>query len=261
MKEKNLIFICAWVAVLAGGICSAVFKSAFVDYANIWNLMANENPFLPRIYNPISGFYEQKTAEEIEAESKQSLDFYSDNSFQKFLDDNHPLSANYEAPDIVEIYSDFTSNKSSDFYLRDEAAKAFADLARAFSNAFEFKSHLTINSAWRSQAFQRKLLSTCSKWRCAEPGTSEHEAWLALDLGVNWWNIKAWNGKYYQWLYDNAHKYWFHNTYQRWIETDGKIVEPRHRRYVGVELATILHDNWQTFAEYFYSNVENKSEF
>jgi LAS superfamily LD-carboxypeptidase LdcB len=117
---------------------------------------------------------------------------------------------------------------------------------------------LTINSARRSQAYQRKLAASCSTSRCATPWTSEHEAWLALDLWVNGWNIKAWSGKYYQWLMDNAHLYWFHNSYQKWMQVDGKMVEPRHWRYVWVDLATMLHDNNQTFAEYFYQNIEPK---
>ena len=65
------------------------------------------------------------------------MDYYSDDSFQVFLDDNHWLSQNYKAPDIVKINSDFTTNKSSNFMLREEAAKNFEDMARAFSNAFQ----------------------------------------------------------------------------------------------------------------------------
>jgi hypothetical protein len=53
------------------------------------------------------------------------MDFYSDTSFQKFLDDKHPLSSNYEANDIVKINSDFTSNRSSNFSLRKKAAEMF----------------------------------------------------------------------------------------------------------------------------------------
>ena len=186
------------------------------------------------------------------------MDFYSDYSLQKFLDDKHPLSWNYEA-DVVRINSDFTSNKSSDFYLRKEAAEAFASMARDFSNAFEFRAKLTINSARRSLAYQRKLAANCSNARCATPWTSEHEAWLALDLWVNGWNIKAWSGRYYQRLLNNAYKYGFHNSYQKWMETDGKIIEPRHWRYVWVDLATILHDDSQTFTEYFYQNIEPRT--
>lgn len=211
---------------------------------------------IPWVYNPISWFYEPKTQEEIEKEIVNSMDFYTDTSLQKFLDDKHSLSWNYEANDIVRINSDFTTNKSSDFMLRKEAAEMFEWMARVFSNAFDFKAKLTINSARRSQAFQRKLASTCSNVRCAKPWTSEHEAWLALDLWVNGVNIMAWSGKYYQRLMNNAHLYGFHNSYQKWVEVDGKMSEPRHRRYVWVQLATLLHEKWQTFTEYFYDNIE-----
>lgn len=213
---------------------------------------------IPWLYNPISWLYEPKSQEEIDKEVVSQMNLYSDTSFQRFLDDNHPLSVDYSANDIVKINSDFTFNKSSDFSLRKEAAEMFEWMAWAFSNAFGFKAKLSINSARRSPTFQRQLANNCSIWRCAKPGTSEHEAGLALDLWVNGWNIKAWNGIYYQWLVDNAHKYWFHNTYQKWMEVDGKIIEPWHWRYVGKELATILHNNNKTFAEYFYENIEPK---
>ena len=226
-----------------------------------WNNfdLINSYPNIPWIYNPISWFYEQKNEEEIKKEMFTYMDFYSDTSFQKFLDDNHPLSQNYEASDIVKINSDFTSNKSSNFSLRKKAAEMFEGMAWEFSNAFGFKAKLTINSAWRSQKFQRQLASSCSAWRCANPWTSEHEAGLALDLGVNGWNIKAWSWKYYQRLVDNAHKYGFHNSYQKWMDIDWKIVEPRHWRYVWVDLATYLHEHNQTFIEYFYENIEPKN--
>ena len=97
------------------------------------------------------------------------MDLYSDNSCQKFLDDKHPLSVSYEAQDLVAINSDFTSNKSSDFKLRKKAAEMFEGMARAFSNAFGFKAKLTINSARRSQRYQRQLAANCSNARCAKP--------------------------------------------------------------------------------------------
>lgn len=251
--KKNLII----VSVLLG-----TFSSGITFWWNDFNLI-NSQPNIPWIYNPVSWFYEQKSEEEIQQEILQEklkkIDLYSDDSFQKFLDDNHTLTKNYEAKDIVKINSDFTFNKSSNFMLRKKAAEMFEGMAWAFSNAFGFKAKLTINSARRSQAYQRKLAANCSNARCAKPWSSEHEAWLALDLGVNGWNIKAWSGKYYQRLNDNAHLYGFHNSYQKWMEVDGKMIEPWHWRYVWVELATILHDRNQTFAEYFYENIEQKN--
>lgn len=245
--KKNLIIL--WVLLfLSWGITLGWEVFPFID--NQLNI--------PWIYNPVSWFYEPKTEEEIQQEIIANMDFYSDDSFQRFLDDNHPLAWSYEAADIVKINSDFTSNSSSDFYLRKEAAEMFEWMAWAFAKEFDFKARLTINSARRSQAYQRKLVASCSTSRCATPWTSEHEAWLALDLWVNWVSVKAWSGKYYQWLVDNAHKYGFHNTYQKWMSIDGKMVEPRHWRYMWVDLATILHDKDRTFAEFFYQCIDPK---
>ena len=55
----------------------------------------------------------------------ENMDYYSNDSLQKFLDDNHPLSTNYSPNDIVKINSDFTFNKSSNFSLRKKAAEMF----------------------------------------------------------------------------------------------------------------------------------------
>ena len=249
--KKSLISIGIWMCIFLWSSVLA-FKNPIFPWTEF-------STGLQRIYNPIHKIYEQKSEEEVEQEWIEHVDYYSDESVRKFLDDNHPLSTNYEAQDTRKIISDFITNKSSSFYLRNEAAEAFELMAWSFSNAFDFKAKLTINSARRSQAYQRKLASSCSTARCAKPWTSEHEAWLALDLWVNGWNIRAWSGKYYQWLIDNAHLYGFHNSYQKWIGIDGKMVEPRHWRYVWVRLATILHDRWQTFAEFFYENIEKKN--
>jgi len=250
MKKKLVV---VWILLV-------IFSSGNTFWWNAFNFWSNNQQNPSWIYNPVSGFYELKNKNIFQMEVTANMDFYWNNSFQKFLDDKHPLSTN-KISDIVKINSDFTTNKSSDFSLRKEAAEAFEKMAWAFSNAFDYKAKLTINSAWRSQNYQRKLSSNCSNIRCAKPWTSEHEAGLALDLWVNWWNINALNGKYYQWLKDNAHLYGFHNTYQKWMDIDWKMIEPRHWRYVWVDLATLLHDHNQTFAEFFYENIEKSYKF
>jgi LAS superfamily LD-carboxypeptidase LdcB len=94
--------------------------------------------------------------------------------------------------------------------------------------------------------------------KCAAVGTSEHEAGLAVDLKV----ISKWgkaysldlNGvpnKYYIWFKNNAADFGFHNTYQKWVAIDGKLIEWWHRRYLWTQLATVLSENDQTFAEYY----------
>ena len=128
-----------------------------------------------REYNPISGYRELvehlPTSEIVHEGIVENgiFDFFSDSSFQKFLDDTHGLQPSYRPSDLVKIHSDFTSNKSSAFQLRKEAAEQFADMARAFSHAFGFKSRLSITSAYRSPAFQQSLAKNCSASRCATP--------------------------------------------------------------------------------------------
>ena len=252
MKITKSVLILSFFVLLGIGAFS------YIDY-----LFASQEGIV-REYNPISGYWEpveNVSMKEIIREGmveNSFFDFHSDSSFQKFLDDTHAMSTSYIPTDLVKIHSDFTFNKSSTYQLRQEAAEQFADMARAFSNAFDFKSRISITSAYRSSAFQKSLAKNCSTTRCATPGTSEHEAGLALDLGVNGGNILGNNGKYYQRLLDNAHEYGFHNTYQKGEEIDGKMVEPWHRRYVGKSLATYLHDSNQTIAEYYYTLYPNK---
>jgi LAS superfamily LD-carboxypeptidase LdcB len=133
-------------------------------------------------------------------------------------------------------------------------------MARHFRNTFSW-DRLYITSTYRSKWFQDFLVKQwCSLLKCAKVWTSEHQAGLALDLKVitrwgRWvsFDITDKPNKYYDRLKANAAKFGFHNTYQRGIEIDGKIAEWRHRRYVGEELATILMNNDQTFAEYYNS--------
>ncbi|MDR3168387.1 MAG: D-alanyl-D-alanine carboxypeptidase family protein [Candidatus Peribacteria bacterium] len=208
-------------------------------------------------YNPVSNKREPQVAlsEEIVyggMVENALFDFWSDTSYQKFLDDTHSLDEQYVPTDIVQISSSATFNDASKFQLREEAAGQFAEMASAFALAFGDKAKLSLTSTYRSPTYQKRLAENCSVARCAKAGTSEHEAGLAVDLGVNGGNILGNGGKYYQWFTENAHLYGFHNTYQKGVEIDGKMVEPRHWRYIGVDLATYLYESQRTIAEYFY---------
>ena len=70
-------------------------------------------------------------------ESAPKFDYDSDNSFQKFLHDEHPLTDDsYTPTDLLPINSNFTANASKAFKLREEAGVQFADMAWHFRNAF-----------------------------------------------------------------------------------------------------------------------------
>lgn len=185
-------------------------------------------------------------------------DFYADDSYQKILDDNYGfLDPRYVPADLAPIVSDFTSNDSRRFQLRAVAGEAFADMAWHFQDHFAGKKRLSIVSAYRSYDYQKRLASNCSQTACARAGHSEHQAGLALDLGINGGGMGSVQGESYQWLRENAHLRGFHNTYQKGVSIDGKIIEPRHWRYLGVPLATELKEAEQTLRERYQINIQS----
>lgn len=241
-----------------------LFLALMQSYAHAWNAsvpsvriaaVVNTADIRPAIeHDIVPDFWQEPEA--------PSYDFDSDSSFQKFLHDTHPFNdSSYTPSDLVAIDSDFTANNSSAFKLRSEASIQFADLARHFRNAFS-GDRLYIASAYRSKSFQDFMISKwCTLLRCAKAWTSEHQAGLAVDIKViaKWWKgypLDAANpNRYYDRLKAHAAEFWFHNTYQRGVEIDGKMVEWRHRRYLWKQLATTLMENGQTFAEYYFSGA------
>ena len=195
------------------------------------------------------------------------FDIDNDSSFQRYLSSDRPFAdINYIPTDIVNIDSNFTANNSQAFQLRQEASLHFADMAWHFWNAFS-GDRLYISSAYRSRSFQDSLIKQwCAATRCAQAGTSEHQAWLAVDLKVISKSGRAYSfdlmkpNKYYDRLKANAENFGFHNTYQKGIEVDGKIAEWRHRRYMWTELAKILSAHQQTFAEYYTTTLQKRNE-
>ncbi len=82
----------------------------------------------------------------------------------------------------------------------------------------------------------------------ADQGYSEHQLGTTVDVittGIGG-QLEGFNTTAaYQWMLTNAHKYGFTLSYP---ESNGYYVfEPWHWRYVGVKLATYLHDNGQNF--------------
>ena len=188
----------------------------------------------------------------------QTFDLFSPYSYEVFVDKEHPSKVEI-FKDIRRLNSVFLYGDGNIFSLREEAATKFELMARAFSHAFNFQAKFSINSAYRNTAFQRKLYAILPHQQVAKPWTSEHELGLAVDLGVNGKGIETEGGKYYKRMQENAYKYGFHNSYQKWIEIDGQMKETRHWRYVGVDLAMYLHKMDMTFSEYFHSQESENS--
>ena len=105
---------------------------------------------------------------------------------------------------------------------------------------------LVVRSGYRSYAtqaaiFKRQVATYPSEELArrynAEPGRSEHQTGLAVDLwdGVTW-GIAVSRTKVGKWLWANAHKYGFILRYPPGKEAiTGYAYEPWHFRYVGTE--------------------------
>lgn len=114
---------------------------------------------------------------------------------------------------------------------------------------------LQVASAYRSFAEQSQLKSTytvtygsgANKFS-ADQGYSEHQLGTAIDFvtpGVSTLNLRFASSSAYAWLVANAYRYGFELSYPK--NNPYYIYEPWHWRFVGVALATWLHQQNVTF--------------
>jgi len=135
--------------------------------------------------------------------------------------------------------------------MRAEAARALEKMhAAATADGAPF----VIGSAYRSYAKQAGLFDSyvkrdgvaAAETYSARPGYSEHQTGLVADIDDN-------GGCYLEtcfgetaagkWVRENGYRYGFIVRYERDQQaTVGYIYEPWHLRYVGVKVATDMHD-------------------
>lgn len=185
--------------------------------------------------------------------SKVDYSKLPDDDIQKFVWVNQPFfNVNYEPSDLVSLQWRSHISAQTRHTLRKEAANNLEKMANDFYA--KFWTNIVIASAYRSYNYQKNSISeNCKRsWRCAREWESEHQLWLAVDLWetTNEKKFLSKYQKYYDRLHNNAHLYWFHQSYQNWKEFDGYYIEPRHWRYLGTWLATKLHDKNITFTQY-----------
>ena len=176
-----------------------------------------------------------------------------DDDIQKFVGVNKPFhNVNYEPSDLVSLQNRSHISAQTRHTLRKEAAENLEKMANAFYE--KFWKNIVIASAYRSYSYQKNSISESCKQsgRCAREWESEHQLWLAVDLweATNEQKFLSKYQKYYDRLHDNAHLYWFHQSYQNWREFDWYYIEPWHWRYLWTWLATKLHDRNITFTQY-----------
>ena len=166
---------------------------------------------------------------------------------------------NYVPSDLVTTQVPAVTNPQ----LRTEAAGQLESMFAAASA--EGAGELQIQNAYRSYAVQLslhdRLVANLGEARAdaqsARAGYSEHQTGLALDIIARpgQCSIQACFGETPQgrWLAANAYRFGFILRYPAdKTPVTGYIYEPWHFRYVGVELATEMHDTSVTTLEEFF---------
>lgn len=187
--------------------------------------------------------------------ARQSYDLSSDTSLLKYLWPSVALdNPRYSPSDLVALQaSDYLKLDNTSMKLRAEAALELEKLAQDLYNQTWFP--LTIVSAYRSfsqQAMINKVYGADTLRALA--WHSEHQLGLAVDiLWLTNSSIQN-DGQFrtvYLWMVANAYRYWFTQSYQKWVTIDGYEREDWHWRYVGSDLAKQLLNAWITFTEYY----------
>ena len=170
-----------------------------------------------------------------------------------------PLPGGYVPDDLVIPDVPFDP-QSGVTHLSLPAAQAFeAMVADAATAGFR----LQLNSGYRSQEQQQRLYDRnvedygqeVADQRVALPGTSEHQTGLAVDVGEVGLPLDEVFGDTAsaRWVQDNAHRFGLIVRYPPdKAAITGYANEPWHLRYVGVELASILHADGLTMEEFFH---------
>ena len=177
------------------------------------------------------------------------------------------LPGEYEPSDLEEIDSKYFIN--GNLYvrnLREDAKEAFEEMSQA---SIDNGTPVYGQSGYRHYGMQESLYNSAVESMgvdaadndTARPGHSEHQTGLAIDVsstkGGNMLSFEYSDS--YSWMKENAYKYGFILRYTKKQEyIHGYINEPWHYRYVGIDIATDIHNNYPdlTYEEYFYKFID-----
>lgn len=146
----------------------------------------------------------------------------------------------------------------------DYAYDKYMDLWEA---ANEAGFYLMVNSSYRDYESQEETYESYKIAKgerkadeiAAHPGHSEHQTGLCVDMTSKDAPIDYVfkESEEYKWLKENAYKYGFIERYPEGkTHITGYSPESWHWRYVGIEAATIIHNEEITFDEYYAYYIE-----
>lgn len=167
----------------------------------------------------------------------------------------HYLSENFVPENITDISVMYAYD---DNQATEEAYEAYKSMWYAAKNEGLL---LITNSTYRDYESQDIVYTSYKysqgqEWAdgvAARPGYSEHQTGLAFDILTNGYNMDDFEtSDEFKWLNKNAHKYGFILRYPKGKEhITGYSYESWHYRYVGVKVATEVHEKDITYDEYY----------
>ncbi len=162
------------------------------------------------------------------------------------------LNENYVPRPLVPIDSQYVSNKEEQYILANVMPFLYSLLENAKKDGIDLK----IKWGYRSFYDQANIKSSAAMTFgsgankfIADQGYSEHQLGTTVDFITSEFNGNSSlfsKTKAYKWLVDNAYKYGFVLSYPE--NNKYYIFEPWHWRFVGIRLATKLHN----VNKYFY---------
>lgn len=191
---------------------------------------------------------------------KKALSIDDPNSIWVVADKLRPLNpVSYVPPDLVETPVPHLNPPT----LRKAAADAMVAMFAA--GKAEGAGGMQLQSAYRSYAVQVRVYNgyvrsagqAGADAQSARPGTSEHQTGLTADISALPLKcaLAACFGQTPQgvWLAANAYRFGFLLRYPAdKVAITGYMYEPWHFRYIGVELATEMHNTGVTTLEEFF---------
>lgn len=176
----------------------------------------------------------------------------------------YKLNNEFAPEDIIPISSKYAWGENGSKTTRKITFDAYLNMYNAAKND---GITLMINSSYRTYNEQEQVYKNYDEKYgneyadeiAARPGHSEHQTGLALDIFCTTnSNRKTFKDtEAYQWLLNNSYKYGFILRYPEGKENiTGFTFESWHYRYVGLEIATYIHENNITFDEYYAYFIE-----
>ena len=229
-----------------------------------------QDPYFIKAYlNRYTTYHDENTsssAREVVATVNTNTDYsYYTQDFDTNIEDDYlmlvnkyyHLSEDYTPSDLVSVSNRYYYGENHQ--IRSMVYDAFIDM---WNEAYKEGIYLIINSSYRTYAEQQQVYDSYKDSRgttyadsiAARPGYSEHQTGLSIDIfSTEYTTTSNFKGSpAHEWLVNRAYQYGFIQRYEEDTEElTGFAEEAWHWRYVGVEVATYLHEHDITFDEYY----------